>query len=78
MSRNLTNGGGDVKNIKSLRENVGFTQVKLAEMLNISRTTVTMWETTDAYPRSELLPQIAELLGCSIDDLYDKPQTDSA
>lgn len=56
--------------IKAKREAVGLTQAKFADTLGVSRTAVAMWETTNAYPRAELLPRIAKLLDCTIDELY--------
>jgi hypothetical protein len=29
-----------------------------------------MWETGESFPRSELLPKIATLYGCIIEELY--------
>lgn len=63
-----------MKSIKTRREGIGLTQAQFADSLNVSRATVAMWETEKSYPRADLLPKIAQLLGCTIDDLYaDKP-----
>jgi transcriptional regulator with XRE-family HTH domain len=59
-----------VNNIKYLREIRGFTQHKLAELLGINQSTVAMWETGESMPRAALLPKIAEILNCTIDDLF--------
>lgn len=56
--------------IKKLREQKGITQMQLAAALKVSRGSVAMWETGRAYPRAEMLPTIAQLLGCTLDDLY--------
>ena len=56
--------------IKKLREQKGITQMQLAAALKVSRGRVAMWETGRAYPRAEMLPTIAQLLGCTLDDLY--------
>lgn len=64
--------------IKELRKQKGWTQMQFANSLNVSQPTIVNWESIEIYPPSGILPQIAELLGCSIDDLYDKPQSDSA
>ena len=61
--------------IKELRESAGITQVELANVIGVDRSTVTKWETGEAMPRAALVPKIAEALGCSIGDLYaDVPQ----
>jgi putative transcriptional regulator len=69
--RSYDNGGVKMPSIKELREKQGLTQEELSNTLNVGRTAVTMWETGKTFPRSELLPKIAEVLKCSIDDLFD-------
>lgn len=67
-----------MKSIKSRRERIGLTQAHFAENLHVSRATVAMWETEKSYPRADLLPKIAKLLGCTIDDLYaDEPEKEA-
>ena len=56
-------------NIKKMREKRNLTQENLAEILNVSQSTVAMWETDKALPRADKLPAIAKALGCTIDDL---------
>lgn len=58
--------------IKELRESLKLTQEDVAKKLKVKRTTVSMWETGEAFPRADKLPQLAEILGCKIDDLFDK------
>lgn len=49
-------------------------QKDVARFLQISPTTVSMWESGASYPRAELLPKVAKLYKCSIDDLIsEKP-----
>lgn len=57
--------------IKELRESLKLTQEDLAKKLNIGRTSVSMWENGEAMPRADKLPEIAKVLNCSIEDLYD-------
>ena len=54
---------------KSKREAAGLKQVEVAEKLGISNTAISMWETGDSRPRTELLPRIAALYGCTVDEL---------
>ena len=56
--------------IKQLRENANLTQQQLSENLNVDRSTVAKWETGEAMPRADKLPELAKVFGCSIDDLY--------
>lgn len=58
--------------IKSLREAAKLTQVQLADKLGVLSTTVSNWETGVALPKTIILPQLAEILGCTIDDLYER------
>ncbi len=53
--------------IKELRKATGYTQSKLAEKLNVSRTTVTMWETGNHGPDVDTLKQLAEIFGTTVD-----------
>lgn len=57
--------------IKELRLSVGLTQSELAEKLNVLQSTVAMWESGDNTPRTEKLPELAEILKCEISDLFD-------
>lgn len=62
--------GENVENIRMMREAKGITQQEMATALNIDRSTVAKWELSRAFPRAEMLPAIARLLECKIDDLY--------
>lgn len=58
--------------IKTLRKQAGMTQKQLAAMLNIGQSTVSMWESNSRRPSSDILPQMAQALHCSINELYDE------
>lgn len=51
------------------RKAAGITQNDLADALCIDRSTIAKWETGKAYPRAALLPKIAQVLGCTVDEL---------
>lgn len=68
---NNTDKEGEIMRIKELRESLKLTQEDLAKKLHIGRTTVSMWENGEAMPRADKLPEIAKVLNCSIEDLYD-------
>lgn len=55
--------------IAALRKQKGWTQVELAEKLQVSDKAVSKWEKDDSYPSIEFLPVLAELFGVSIDYL---------
>lgn len=55
--------------LKEIRKEKKFSQEKLAKMLCVSQQSVAKWENEQSLPRAELLPKIALILGCSVDDL---------
>lgn len=56
-------------NIAIKRVNAGLSQERLANLLKVDRSTVAKWETGKSMPRAELLPKIAKILCCTVDDL---------
>lgn len=52
------------------RKNAGYTQGQIAEALGVERQTYGNWECGYIWPNAAYLPKIADLLCCSIDDLY--------
>ena len=59
-------------NIKKMRENKQLTQRDLSVLLGLKQSTIAMWETGRSMPASALLPRLAEILGCKIDDLFER------
>ncbi|MCH5316787.1 MAG: helix-turn-helix transcriptional regulator [Eubacterium sp.] len=55
--------------IAALRKEKGYTQATLAEILSVSNRTVSKWENGDGYPDITILPDIAEALDVSVDEL---------
>lgn len=65
------------KNIKALRLERGWTQQEMADMLFVTRQTVSNWENGKALPDVETLLQIAEKLDVDVNELvYGKRQPD--
>ena len=58
--------------IIKLRKKQGLSQVQLAEKLNITQGAVSQWEMGLSKPKSEILPELARALNCTIDDLFDE------
>ena len=59
------------------RKRAGYTQAAFAEALGITRSLLAAWEARDGlWPSARWLPAMADLLGCSIDDLYEVPEED--
>ena len=57
------------KKIAALRAEKGISQEKLAEMLDVTRQAVTKWESGKSNPDTENLIRLAEIFGCSLDEL---------
>lgn len=55
--------------IKKFRLAKGLTQEKLAEIMGTSQAAVGMWEAGTRMPRADKLLKLADVLGCSVDDL---------
>lgn len=53
----------------SLRKEKGLSQLKLAEMMNVSRQAVSRWESAAARPSTENLRALSKLYGVPIDYL---------
>lgn len=60
--------------LKELREKSGFRQVEIAEKLSVTQGAVSQWESGICFPKSESLPKLAALYGCSVDELLE-PQS---
>ncbi|MDR2898679.1 MAG: DUF5680 domain-containing protein [Spirochaetaceae bacterium] len=55
--------------LQILRRDKGLSQEKLAELLDVSRQAVAKWEGGLAYPETDKLIQLSNLLGVTIDSL---------
>lgn len=55
--------------LRKLRKEKGLSQEKLAELLNISRQSISKWESGQTYPEVEKLITLSELFKISVDDL---------
>ena len=56
--------------LKCIREARGMTQKQLAGGLNMAQSNVAMWESGAVLPSAGKLPQLADILNCSIDALF--------
>lgn len=57
------------ENLRALREKDGITQEQLAEQMDVSRQTISKWESGASMPEMEKLVQLTELFGCTMDGL---------
>ena len=55
--------------LKQLRADKKITQEKLAEILHVSRTTISSWETGRSYPDLQMIVEISDYFNVSLDFL---------
>ena len=60
----------------SARRKSGLSQAAVAKELGVSDAAVCMWETGKTHPRTVLLPKIAKLFGCTIDELMNEGEAE--
>jgi len=58
------------ENIQTFRRKNGWSQAALAERLGVTPQAVSKWEHAKTAPDLSLLPKIASVFGCRIDDLF--------
>jgi transcriptional regulator with XRE-family HTH domain len=56
--------------IKKLRIKNNLSQAELAEKLHVTQGAISHWETAEATPNIEKLPELAKILNCTINDLF--------
>ena len=55
-----------------LRKKHGLSQEDLAAKLNVSRQSVSKWESNNTYPETDKIVQICNIFECSMDDLINE------
>lgn len=58
--------------ICELIEQRGIRRIELAAAMGVSPACVTKWAKGTAMPSADKLPRLAAVLGCTIDELYDR------
>ena len=58
------------ENIARFRKLKGWTQAELGEKLGVSNQAVSKWESGMTSPDVMLLPALADVFGCYIDELF--------
>ena len=61
-----------IMKIKKLRKAAGLSVQQLADLLGVYETEVHSWENEIYLPKARLLPAIAKVFGCTIDELYEQ------
>ncbi len=64
--------------MKKLRNQKGLTQQELADILHVSKGTVGMWETGRREPNTEILSELADFYGVTVDYLLGREQLSPA
>lgn len=59
-----------------LRKEYNYTQEQLADILGVSRQSVSKWESDIAYPETDKLIELGRLFDCSMDYLLKEDVTD--
>ena len=59
-------------NLKKIRKEHNLSQEQLAEQLNVSRQSVSKWESNQAYPEMDKMVQLCKLFNLNIDDLLNQ------
>lgn len=62
--------------LKSRRARVGLSMQALGDRLGVTSGAVSAWETGRNIPSADKLPALAEVLGCSMEDLFAAPAPD--
>ena len=66
-----------IMRIQELREERGLTQTALGNVMGVAQNAVSQWENEVALPKTRQLPLLAQVLGCTINDLF-QPLTEEA
>ena len=64
-----------LNNLEELRKSVGLTQQELSESAEVSRKSINAIENGIYVPSTVLSLKIAKTLNCSVEDLFQLPQT---
>ena len=57
--------------LAKLRKNNNLSQEQLAEMMNVSRQSISKWESGSTYPDMDKMLQLCKILNCKLDELMD-------
>lgn len=55
--------------LATLRKKAGLTQADVAKELGITDSAVNQWEKKKTFPKTEVLPKLARLYSCTVDEL---------
>ena len=58
--------------IKAYRKENKLTQKEFGKLIGVSAQAVYKWEQSVCFPDITLLPNLARVLGCTVDDFFEK------
>ncbi len=58
-----------MNHIRTYRKQMKWTQKELAQRLGVERSAVAKWESGKSQPQAARLVALAEIFGCSVDDV---------
>ena len=64
------------ENLKNIRKEKNMSQEQLAEKVNVSRQSVSKWETGESYPEMNNILELCKIFNCNINDLIHTDMTD--
>ena len=64
--------------IQIKRKEKGLHQRELADICKVRQSTISMWETGRSRPRAKMLLRLAEVLGCTVDELLREDAPDAS
>ena len=64
------------ENLKLIRKSKKMSQEQLAEKVNVSRQSVSKWETGDAYPEMSNILELCKIFNIKINDLIHTDMSD--
>lgn len=56
--------------IKKYRKEERLTQGQFATILGVSHQAISKWERVECYPDITILPSLAKVLGCKVEDFF--------
>ena len=65
-----------VCNLKRVMDGAGVTRYELAKRMRVSEKTVERWERSQTAPRTIRARELAHVLGCRYDDLFEEGADD--
>lgn len=63
-------------NLRQIRKNKKMSQEQLAQMVNVSRQSVSKWENGESYPEMNNILELCKIFNCKLNDLVHTDMTD--